>query len=80
MGEYDISQWRLVGHRYTPQVTQRWPRGSKPASINDGETTESLMDGHDQRKIYTIRDHTLEVLLHWSVLELHAVRVVNTPH
>ena len=31
------------------------------------------MDGHDERKIYTIRDHTLEVLLHRSVLELHAV-------
>ena len=23
----------LPGHRYTPQVTQRWPRGSEPASI-----------------------------------------------
>ena len=22
----------LSAHRYTPQVTQRWPRGSKPAS------------------------------------------------
>ena len=22
----------LPAHRYTPQVTQRWPRGSKPAS------------------------------------------------
>ena len=43
--------------------------------INDGETTESPVDGHDQPKIYTIRDHTLEVLMHPSVLELHAVRV-----
>ena len=42
--------------------------------INDGETTESPVDGHDQPKIYTIRDHTLEVLMHPSVLELHAVR------
>ena len=48
--------------------------------INDGETTESPMDGRDQPKIYTIRDHTLEVLMHPSVLELHAVKVVHTPH
>ena len=48
--------------------------------INDGETTESSVDGHDQPEIYTIRDHTLEVLMHPSVLELHAVRVVHTPH
>ena len=45
-----------------------------------GETTESPVDGQDQPKIYEIRDHTLEVLLHPSVLELHAVRVVRTPH
>ena len=37
------------------------------------------MDGHDQPRIYTIRDHTLEVLMHPDVLELHAVRVVHTP-
>ena len=30
--------------------------------------------------MYEIRDHTLEVLMHPSVLELHAVRVVRTPH
>ena len=48
--------------------------------VNHGETTESLVDGHDQPKIYTIRDHTLEELMHLSVLELHAVRVVHTPH
>ena len=47
---------------------------------NDREPTESPVDGHDQPKIYTIRDHTLEVLMHPSVLELHAVRVVHTPH
>ena len=23
----------LPAHRYTPQVTQRWPRGSEPASL-----------------------------------------------
>ena len=45
----------------------------------DGETVESPVDGHDQPKIYIIRDHTLEVLMHPSVLELHAVRVVHTP-
>ena len=48
--------------------------------MNDGETTESPVDGHDQRKIYTIQDHTREVFMHPSVLELHAVRVVHTPH
>ena len=45
-----------------------------------GETTESPVDGQDQPKIYEIRDHTLEVLMHPSVLQLHAVRVVRTPH
>ena len=38
------------------------------------------MDGQDQPKIYDICDHTLEVLMHPSVLELHAMRVVRTPH
>ena len=38
------------------------------------------MDGQDQPKIYTIRDHILEILMHPDVLELHAVRVVHTPH
>ena len=38
------------------------------------------MDGQDQPKIDTIRDHTLEVLMHPDVLELHAVRVVHTPY
>ena len=42
-------------------------------------TTESPVDGQDQPKIYTNRDHTLEVLMHPHVLELHAVRVVHTP-
>ena len=44
-----------------------------------GETTESPVDGQDQPKIYDIGDHTLELLMHPSVLELHAVRVVRTP-
>ena len=38
------------------------------------------MDGQDQPRIYSIGDHTLEVLMHPDVLELHAVRVVHTPH
>ena len=25
----------LPAHRYTPQVTQRWPRGSEPASLRN---------------------------------------------
>ena len=45
-----------------------------------GETMESPMGGQDQPTIYEIRDHTLEVLMHPCILELHAVRVVRTPH
>ena len=45
-----------------------------------GETTEGPLDGQNQPKIHEIRDHTLDVLMHPSVLELHAVRVVRTPH
>ena len=45
-----------------------------------GEITESPMDGQDQPKIYEIRDHTFQVLMHPSLLELHVVRVVCTPH
>ena len=45
-----------------------------------GETTKSPIDGQDQPKIFEIRAHTLEVLLHPSVLELHAVIVVRTSH
>ena len=46
----------------------------------EGATTESPVDGQDQPKIHTIRDHTLEVLMHPDVLELPAVRVLHTPH
>ena len=35
--------------------------------------------GRSSQKL-TICDHTLEVLMHPDVLELHAVRVVHTPH
>ena len=45
-----------------------------------GETTKSPVDRQHQPKTYGIPDHTLEVLMHPSVLELHAVRVVRTPH
>ena len=45
----------------------------------EGATTKSPVDGQDQPRIYTIRDHTLKVLMHPDVLELHAVRVVHTP-
>ena len=46
----------------------------------EGATTESPVDGQGEPKIYTIRDHTLQVLMHPDVLELHAVRVIHTPH
>ena len=56
------------------EVYVRKGRGKK-----EGATTESPVDGQDQPKIYTICDHTLEVLMHPDVLELHAVRVIHTP-
>ena len=52
----------------------------KGSGKKEGATTESLVDGQDKRKIYTIRDHTLEVLMHLDVLELHALRLVHTSH
>ena len=54
--------------------------GLGPTQVNHGEFTESPVDGHDQPNSYTTWDHTLEVLMHPSVLKLHAVRVVDTPH
>ena len=44
------------------------------------ETTESPVDGQDEPKIYEIHDHTWELLMHPSVLELHVVTGVCTPH
>ena len=41
--------------------------------VNDGEIMKSPVNGHDQPKIYTIREDTLKVLMHPIVLELHAV-------
>ena len=51
--------------------------GGPPCLKKEGATTESPVDGQDQPRIYT-RDHTLEVLMHPDVLELHAVRVIHT--
>ena len=51
----------------------------KERGKKEGATMESPVDGQDQPRIYTICDHTLEVLMHLDVLELHALRVVHTP-
>ena len=37
--------------------------------MNEGDTTDRSVDGHDQPKIYNIQDHTLQVLMHPSILE-----------
>ena len=66
----------------TPNPWSALPREvyvGKGCGKKEGATTESPVDGQDQPKIYIIRDHTLEVLMHPDVLELHAVRVVHTP-
>ena len=46
----------------------------------DLDDPRASVDGHDQQRIHEIRDHTLEVLMHPSVLEFHALRVVRTQH
>ena len=59
----------------TPNPWSALPRGvyvGKGRGKKEGATTKSPVDGQDQPKIYTIRDHTLEVLMHPDVLELHA--------
>ena len=66
----------------TPNPWSALPREvhvDKGRGKKEGATTESPVDGQDQPRICTIRDHTLEVLMHPDVLELHAVRVVHTP-
>ena len=66
----------------TPKPWSALPREvyvGKGRGKKEGATTESPVDGQDQPRTYTIRDHTLEVLMHLDVLELHAVRVVHTP-
>ena len=67
----------------TPNPWSALPREvyvGKGRGKKEGATRESPVDGQGQPKIYTIRDHTLEVLMHPDMLELHAVRVVHTPH
>ena len=67
----------------TPNPWSALPREvyvGKGRGKKEGATTESPVEGQDQPKIYTIRDNTLEVLMHPDVLELHAMRVVHTPH
>ena len=66
----------------TPNPWSTLPREvyvGKGRGKKEGATTESPVDGQDQPRIYTIRGHALEVLMHPDVLELHAVRVVHTP-
>ena len=65
----------------TPNPWSALPREvyvGKGRGKKEGATWESPGEGQDQPRIYTIRDHTLEVLMHPDVLELHAVRVVHT--
>ena len=67
----------------TPNPSSALPKDvhvGKGRGKKEGATTESPVDGQDKPKIDTIRDHTLQVLMHLDVLELHAVRVVHTPH
>ena len=67
----------------TPNPWSALPREvyvGKRRGKKEGATTESPVDGQDQPKIHTIRGRTLEVLMHPDALELHAVRVVHTPH
>ena len=79
---------RHIGCRRRLQNSQPMAWGALPREgyvgkgrgKKEGAPTESPVNGQDQPKIYTIRDHTLEVLMHPDVLELHAVRVVHTPH
>ena len=55
----------------TPNPWSALPREvyvGKGGGRKEGATTESPVDGQDQPKIYTIRDHTLEVLMHPDVL------------
>ena len=65
----------------TPNPWSALPREvyvGKGRGKKGGATTESPVDGQDRPKIYTIRDHTVKVLMHPDVLVLHAVRVVHT--
>ena len=51
----------------TPNPWSALPRKvyvGKGRGKKEGATTVSPVDGQDQPKIYTIRDHTLKVLMH----------------
>ena len=66
----------------TPNPWSALPREvyvEKGSGKKEGATRKSPVDGQDQPKIYTIRDHPLEVLMHPDLLEFHAVRVLHTP-
>ena len=55
----------------TPNPWSALPRDvyvGKGRGKKEGATTESPVDGQDQPKIYTIRDDTLEVLMHLDVV------------
>ena len=45
----------LPAHRYTPQVTQRWPRGSEPAS--EPEIKEAVLRGAGPLQLYRFVAH-----------------------
>ena len=61
-------------------VTDQVEVGNVKKMQVDSDESRISVDGHDQPQIYEIRDHTSEVLTHPSVLDLHAVRVLLTPH
>ena len=54
----------LPAHRYTPQVTQRWPRGSEPASANFRASLSILVQFyvHAQRPCLRVHRETIGVL------------------
>ena len=68
----------LPAHRYTPQVTPRWPGGSEPASVRGLQSSRSL------RRVWTAsqppRGKSLEIrgpwMLKWSLLLRKAMPVV----
>ena len=59
----------LPAHRYTPQVTQRWPRGSEPASRDKEEAApldkSALPDElwHDLERAYEHRETPEQILV-----------------
>ena len=64
----------LPAHRYTPQVTPRWPRGSEPASLSHQSLyrvlsllallQDSFTETRDEQCVCCIRDeHTCGLYL-----------------